>query len=203
MENVSSNYPHFQANGELSKASIDISIHWKFAYTFDDGHLEVEAPTKVATKPKGMYEAAKKDVPTEPPIRKLILTPETETAPTLSEEKEAVATAKEASVLVSTIAYSYGLYLNLQAAEIAGVAPIAAPPSAVQDIGKAKPVIREVEEQQNLSVPTSKVIFAASNSSSEMSLSPPSSAERERRDEAATRPRVLHQPLVAYFVQLR
>lgn len=70
-----------------------MSIHWKFAYTFDDGHLEVDAPIKVATEPTGMYAAARKDAQVEPPARKLILAPETKTT-LVEEKKEEVVTEK-------------------------------------------------------------------------------------------------------------
>ncbi|KAE9547438.1 hypothetical protein FO519_009350 [Halicephalobus sp. NKZ332] len=46
-QKLQGSFPLTAEDGSLSKATIDVSLHWKYAYTFNDENLEVEAPIPV------------------------------------------------------------------------------------------------------------------------------------------------------------
>uniref|UniRef100_A0AC34GQK1 RPGRIP1 C-terminal domain-containing protein n=1 Tax=Panagrolaimus sp. ES5 TaxID=591445 RepID=A0AC34GQK1_9BILA len=53
-------------DGQVSEATIDLSIYWKYAYTFNDENVEVEEPIPVKfPKWKPVVESPKSEVPSE------------------------------------------------------------------------------------------------------------------------------------------
>ena len=49
-QKLQGSFPLTAEDGSLSKATIDVSLHWKYAYTFNDENLEVEAPVGLRMK---------------------------------------------------------------------------------------------------------------------------------------------------------
>lgn len=43
-QSIKGTFPLVTADGQLTEATIDLSIYWKYAYTFNDENIEVEQP---------------------------------------------------------------------------------------------------------------------------------------------------------------